>query len=96
MNYEVEVKCEKTGEKIRFVDGFLICNTNTGEWQFVCAEAEQNPAEYYIPVKEMLSSDWEFIDWMAHISEKTWFDPQKWFDFFRRLRINVWSTRENP
>ena len=79
-------KCERTGKEIPISDGFFTANPSTGEWEFISKGAPQKSGEYNIPVADLIKSPEALCDWLAHISEKPWFDPAKFFDFFRRFR----------
>ena len=79
-------KCERTGNVIQIDDGFFTADPFSGGWEFICEAAPEKRAEYNIPVSDLIKSPEALCDWLAHISEKTWFDPAKFFDFFTRFR----------
>jgi hypothetical protein len=83
-----EARCERTGKSIPLSNGYLVANASTGDWFFVCEEAEEGEYEYYFPLASMLRSPESFVDHMAHLNEKTWFDSGKFFAFFDRLRAD--------
>lgn len=78
--------CEISGQKILLSEGFFIADPRTSEWSFVCKNAPEIFAEYWIPVTELIKSPEAFVDWIAHLNEKTWFNAKKFTDFFTRLR----------
>ena len=81
-----KAKCERTGKLIEIVDGFLIADASTGEWQFVSFKAPEQVYDYHIAVRDLVRDPTEFFDWMAHLDEKTWFRPDKFIACFSRLR----------
>lgn len=79
-------KCERTGNEIHLSEGFLVADNKTGEWSFVSAAAPEWRGDYSIPVFDVCKSPEAFVDWMAHLNEKSWFSSKKFADFFTRLR----------
>jgi hypothetical protein len=79
-------KCDRTKEDIKLANGFFVANPKTGEWYFLGPNAQESQDDYSVAVVELLSGPEKFVDWMAHLNEKTWFQPDKFFDFFDRLR----------
>jgi hypothetical protein len=79
-------KCERTGKDISLRDGFFTADPFTGEWSFVGKDAPEKSGEYNVAVDDLLSSPKSLVDWLAHLHEKTWFDPEKFFQFFERFR----------
>ena len=79
-------KCDRTNSKTIMADGFFVAEPSTGEWLFVCKDAPDLPGDYCIKVADIFKSPAAFVDWIAHLNEKTWFDPNKFADFFTRLR----------
>ena len=61
---------------------------------FVSKDAPEDGPEYSIPVKKFVESEFDFINWMAHISAKPWFKPDKFSDLFRRLRSNALTEKD--
>lgn len=80
------VACEKTGKKILLLEGYFVADPNTGNWSFVSADAPEASGEYDVAVTKLVKSPEALVDWMAHLNEKTWFVPQKFFDFFTKFR----------
>lgn len=80
------VTCDRTGKSIPLEEGFIVARPDTGEWSFLCADAPEKLGDYSIPIRKMVSSPEELIDWLAHLSEKAWFQEDKFFSLFKRLR----------
>ena len=78
--------CERTGEKILLREGFFTANPASGEWVFISKTAPEEHGDYPVPASELVNSVESFVDWMAHLAEKTWFVPVKFFAFFTRFR----------
>ena len=78
--------CERTGRKISLIEGFFVADSSTGEWSFVSIDAPEMHNDYSIPVDDIVKSPEEWVDWIAHLNEKTWFDAKKFLDFFTRFR----------
>ena len=81
----MKAKCYRTGEEIEIVEGFFVSPGHSGEWEFVSIDAPSNN-DYNVPVKGLTKSPESMIDWLAHISQKTWFSPQKFFEFIEEFR----------
>lgn len=79
-------KCEGTGNEISLAEGFLVADVFTGQWKFVSISAPERPSDYSVRLRELVKSPEALVDWLAHLDEKTWFDPAKFFAFFTRLR----------
>jgi hypothetical protein len=79
-------KCERTGQQILLVDGFLVANAATGEWSFISIDAEEHSYDYHVAISALIKSPEALVDWMAHLHEKSWFKPTKLFEFFERFR----------
>ena len=81
----MKVKCQRTNNEIELIDGFFVSPRHTGEWEFVSLDAPSNN-DYNIAVKELVHSPEALVDWLAHISEKTWFSSEKFFKFMYNFR----------
>ncbi len=79
-------KCERTGKTIPISEGFFVADQTTGEWSFVGIGAPEKYGDYNVPIDDICKSPEALIDWIAHLSEKTWFDGKKFTDFFARFR----------
>ena len=79
-------KCERTGSQIPLSNGFLVANAGTGDWSFISLDAEDRSYDYHIAISDLIKSPEALVDWMAHLNEKTWFKPTKFFEFFERFR----------
>lgn len=82
----VKVKCENSGNEIDISEGFLTANQYTGQWKFTY---DQNPEEqnnYYIYIGEIIESPEAFVDFLAHLRQKPWFNPDDFFDFILRFK----------
>lgn len=82
-------KCVRTGREIAIADGYLVGEPLTGEWHFIADDAPETGADYSIPIKDLIRSPAEFVDWMAHLDEKTWFRPSEFIKCFARIRNNA-------
>jgi hypothetical protein len=81
----MKVKCQRTDKEIELKDGFFVSPRHTGEWEFVSVDAPSNN-DYNIAVKGLVHSPEALVDWLAHISEKTWFSSEKFFKFMYNFR----------
>lgn len=79
-------KCDRTKKDIELSKGFLVADPKTGEWYFLSKDAPEEVGDYNVPVAELLKSPETFVDWMAHLNEKSWFRPKEFFQLFDRLR----------
>ena len=86
-----KVKCDRSCKEIELSKGCFVCDDN-GNWFFMTPRyANAVSYGYVIPVKDFIKSAEEFVDWMAHLSEKGWFDQKKFFTFFKRIRNKLIS-----
>jgi len=81
----MKVKCQRTNKEIELVDGFFVSPMHTGEWEFVSKDAPGNN-DYNIAVKALISTPEGLVDWLAHLSEKTWFSADNFFKFMYKFR----------
>lgn len=81
------VECEICGKSLPLLEGYFSCpDMESGEWQLVCQEC---PDGFYdFEAKRFFKSPASTIDWLAHLQEKIWFKPKKFFDFMDRARAN--------
>ena len=63
----------------------VICKDGADSWVLAgaCTEGRE---QYYVTFDSMFESPAETVDWIAHLSEKTWFSPREFFSVVRRLR----------
>lgn len=80
--------CEKTGKEIDFRKGFLVADIKTGEWSFVCHQAEELNPDYAVPVRDLFRSKACFLEWMEHLQHKIRFRLEALFDHLARLSPN--------
>ena len=83
---EMSATPNSAGEHFLLRDGFFTANPVSGEWRFDSSTEPKKRGEYNISVSDLIKSPESLCDWLAHISEKNWFDPVKFFEFFRRYR----------
>ena len=81
-----QAKCERTGKVIPLSEGAYVATAGTGEWAFVAADAPDQQGDYSVAVASLSKSPEALVDWVAHLNEKSWFDPKKLADFFTRFR----------
>ncbi len=81
------MRCDICEKGLDLLSGWFSCpEPNTGEWQFVCVDC---PGEAYdFAVERFFRTPASTVDWMAHLHEKQWFRPRKFFDFIDRLRAD--------
>ena len=80
-----KAKCQRTGKEIELKDGFFASSGSSGNWEFVAVDApEQN--DYSIPVDGLSKNPEAMVDWLAHMSQKSWFKPDEFFDFINKFR----------
>lgn len=56
------------------------------KWEFVGRCRLRGTDFYDIEIDRFFKSPEETVDWMAHMSEKRWFDPADFFKMMWRLR----------
>jgi hypothetical protein len=79
--------CDQCGKKLDLLKGWISCsNKDAAEWAFVCKSCPEG--FYDIAASRFFRSTESMIDWLAHLKEKNWFDPRKFFEFMHRLRAN--------
>jgi len=91
---EMEEEEKLEGGRCRHVQGeakphSISCHMDTGDWDILCkgcAEKRTRPPYYTIPLERFFVSNFETVDWIAHLSEKRWFVPKKFIGLFRNLR----------
>jgi hypothetical protein len=79
--FKNEPKCEACGGNATVLSHSY--RTRDG-WRIICNECACD--SYDISLEAFTGSASETIDWLAHVSGKTWFDPADFFAAIRRLR----------
>lgn len=84
--------CNFTKKKILLQDALLAADATNGEW-FVCCQTEADKKQengfYVLKFSLLIKTPEEFIDSMALLNRKPWFDPQKFFNFFSKVRALI-------
>jgi len=80
------VRCMRTGKDVNLDKGCFVGNTQNGQWEFVSIDAPEKSVDYNMDAEDFFSSPEKLIDWLGHISEKTWFDSQLFFSFIHDFR----------
>jgi hypothetical protein len=57
-----------------------------GKWLFVSTEADEDWNEYHFPIAGFFATPASTTEWLAHLSEKRWFDPKDFFEMIHRFR----------
>jgi len=81
-----KARSDHSGKEIPLSDGVFVASVATSQWYFVATDEVKAEGEYAVPVSALLKSPEAFIDWMAHLQEKPWFDGASFLEFFMRLR----------
>jgi hypothetical protein len=56
------------------------------KWLFVSTQADEDFNEYHFEIVEFFSSPASTVDWLAHLSEKGWFDAADFCAMIHRFR----------
>ena len=56
------------------------------KWLFVSTEAPEKGDEYHFPIADFFKSPSATVDWIAHLSEKHWFNPEDFCTMMHRFR----------
>jgi hypothetical protein len=56
------------------------------KWLFVSSEAPEDFNEYHFEIADFFKSPASTIDWLAHLHEKSWFDPSDFCQMIHRFR----------
>jgi len=87
--------CNKTNEPAAIADGYFVADIQSGEWTF---EGEKAPDSggftYSVEVRQLVVSPSHLVDWLAHLSEKSWFSSDKFFRAMHALRKNADKTAQ--
>jgi len=55
-------------------------------WRFISTQAPQEPDEYCFRIDGFFLSPAAIVDWLAHLSEKKFFDPVDFLAMIHRFR----------
>jgi len=84
---EYLLQCEICGKDLELMNGYFACfDVEAATWQFVCSDCPD--LKYDFSVARFFGSPRETIDCLAHLQEKRWFKPDKFFEFMERLRAS--------
>ena len=80
--------CEECGKNEATSFSFFPFDSDPskGEWKFVC-ECTNESEDYYILIKQFFANPPAAVDWMAHMSSKTWMDWNDFMKMMNRFRI---------
>ena len=85
--------CSKTNAPAAIADGYFVGDVQSGEWTFEGGRAPDSGGfTYSVEVRQLLVSPSHLVDWLAHLSEKTWFSSDKFFQAMHALRTNAVRT----
>jgi hypothetical protein len=56
------------------------------KWLFVSTASPEDLDDYHFPIRDFFRSPSSTTDWLAHLSEKGWFDSQDFFEMLHRFR----------
>jgi hypothetical protein len=57
-----------------------------GRWMFVSTEAPEDVTEYHFEIEDFFKNPSSVVDWLAHLSEKEWFDAEDFLSMMHRFR----------
>jgi len=57
-----------------------------GKWLFVSTEAPEDFNEYHFEIVNFFKTPAATVDWLAHLHEKSWFDPDDFCQMMHRFR----------
>lgn len=87
--------CSKTNTAAAIADGYFVADIRSGEWTFESAKAlDTGGFTYSVSVRQLVVSPSHLVDWLAHLSEKTWFSSDKFFRAMHELRGNADLTSQ--
>jgi hypothetical protein len=87
--------CSKTKQPATIADGYFVADMQSGEWRFESnAAPEPGGFTYSVEVRQLVASPSELVDWLAHLSEKSWFASDKFFRAMHALRKNADQTTQ--
>lgn len=82
-------KCNVTERSIPIEDGFIVFDHESNRWLF-CSSEELDKLDrcYRVDATHQMQGQEDFIDAMAHLYRKPWFDPQAFFEFINKLKVD--------
>lgn len=87
--------CSRTNQPAAIADGYFVADMKTGEWKFESnAAPEPGGLTYSVEVRQLVASPSHLVDWLAHLSEKSWFASNKFFRAMHDLRKNADETTQ--
>ena len=78
------MKCESCGRQTDFMAGFFSCDSHKQRWSFECSTCPS--IGYVVAVNRFFSSPGGTVDWIAHLSEKRWFNAGEFVKFIHWVR----------
>ena len=87
--------CAQMKMPAAIADGWFVADLASGEWSFH-GDGAPDPGglTYSVEVQQLVISPAHLVDWLAHLSEKTWFRPDKFFRAMHDLRRNADDTTQ--
>ena len=81
MKFKVTPRCEilPTLEAEHFTH-------KNGKWLFVSTQAPEDWDEYHFKIADFFKTPAATVDWLAHLSEKAWFNPADFLAMMHRFR----------
>jgi len=64
---------------------FFSADYESGRWSWICKEADC-PEGYWISFEDIFKSAPATVDWLAHLTEKSWFKHDEFFKMMERFR----------
>jgi len=77
--------CEMCGEAKAIEFNFFLSTNGETKCHFACGSLLE-PEMYSITIERFFQSPAHTINWLAHLSEKNWFDPDNFFEMMTRFR----------
>jgi len=78
------MRCESCGRQTDFLAGFFVHSFRERRWRFECQACPGD--DYDITIRQFFSSPGSTVDWLAHLSEKRWFNAGRFLEFVHRVR----------
>jgi hypothetical protein len=81
IRFKQQPRCELEPDKVA---RHFTCRS--GRWVFVSTEAPEDANEYHLKIEHFFRSPSNTVDWLAHLSEKGWFNPDDFLAMMHRFR----------